>query len=29
VEYVASIPAKDNRPSKREAQKLLDQRGTK
>ncbi len=28
VEYVASVPAKDDRPSKREAQKLLDQRGT-
>lgn len=27
VEYVASVPAKDDRPSKREAQKLLDQRG--
>jgi hypothetical protein len=26
VEYVASVPAKDDRPSKREAQKLLDQR---
>ena len=29
VEYVASIPAKDARPSKREAQKLLDERGSK
>jgi HEAT repeat protein len=29
VEYIASVPAKDNRPSKREAQKLLDQRGSK
>jgi HEAT repeat protein len=27
VEYVASVPAKDDRPSKREAQKLLDERG--
>ncbi len=27
VEYVASVPAKDDRPSKHEAQKLLDQRG--
>jgi HEAT repeat protein len=26
VEYVASVPAKDDRPSKREAQKLLDAR---
>jgi hypothetical protein len=26
VEYVASVPAKEERPSKREAQKLLDQR---
>jgi HEAT repeat protein len=26
VEYVASVPAKEDRPSKREAQKLLDQR---
>jgi HEAT repeat protein len=25
VEYIASIPAKDNRPSKREAQRLLDE----
>jgi HEAT repeat protein len=29
VEYVASVPAKDNRPSKKEAQKLLDERGDK
>ncbi|HLK90065.1 MAG TPA: HEAT repeat domain-containing protein [Polyangia bacterium] len=28
VDYVASVPAKDDRPSKREAQKLLDQRGS-
>jgi hypothetical protein len=28
VEYVASVPARDNRPSRREAQKLLDQRGS-
>jgi HEAT repeat protein len=28
VEYVASVPAKDDRPSKREAQKLLDERGS-
>jgi HEAT repeat protein len=28
VEYIASVPAKDNRPSKREAQKILDQRGS-
>lgn len=27
VEYVASIPAKDDRPSKKEAQKLIDARG--
>jgi HEAT repeat protein len=26
VEYLASIPARDNRPSKREAQRLLDAR---
>ena len=26
VEYIASVPAKDDRPSKREAQKLLDTR---
>ena len=29
VEYVASVPAKDDRPSKKEAQKLLDERGSK
>jgi HEAT repeat protein len=29
VEYVASVPAKDNRPSKKEAQKVLDERGSK
>jgi HEAT repeat protein len=28
IEYIASVPAKDDRPSKKEAQKLLDQRGT-
>jgi len=28
VEYIASVPAKDDRPSKREAQKLLDERET-
>jgi HEAT repeat protein len=28
VEYVASVPAKEDRPSKREAQKLLDERET-
>jgi HEAT repeat protein len=27
VEYVASVPAKDDRPSKKEAQKLLDEKG--
>ncbi|HXJ20342.1 MAG TPA: HEAT repeat domain-containing protein [Polyangia bacterium] len=27
ADYLASVPAKDDRPSKREAQKLLDQRG--
>jgi HEAT repeat protein len=27
VEYLASVPAKEDRPSKKEAQKLLDQRG--
>jgi HEAT repeat protein len=27
VEYLASIPAKDDRPSKREAQKLVDEKG--
>jgi HEAT repeat protein len=29
VEYVAAVPAKDNRPSKAEALKLLDERGSK
>jgi HEAT repeat protein len=29
VEYIASVPAKEDRPSKKEAQKLLDERGTK
>jgi len=29
VEYLASVPAKDARPSKKEAQKLLDERGSK
>ena len=28
VEYIASVPAKDDRPSKKEAQKLLDERGS-
>jgi len=28
VEYIASVPAKDDRPSRREAQKLLDERET-
>jgi hypothetical protein len=28
VDYIASVPAKDDRPSKKEAQKLLDQRGS-
>jgi HEAT repeat protein len=28
VEYLASVPAKDDRPSKKEAQKVLDQKGT-
>jgi HEAT repeat protein len=28
VEYLASVPAKEARPSKKEAQKLLDERGT-
>jgi len=28
VEYVASVPAKEDRPSKKEAQKLIDARGT-
>jgi len=29
IEYIAAVPAKDDRPSKKEAQKLLDERGTK
>jgi len=29
VEYLASVPDKDQRPSKEEAQRLIDQRGTK
>ncbi len=29
IEYVAAIPAKDNRPSKNEAMKLLDERGSR
>lgn len=29
IEYVAAVPAKDNRPSKAEALKLLDDRGSK
>jgi len=28
VDYIASVPAKDDRASKKEAQKLLDERGT-
>ena len=28
VDYVASVPAKEDRASKKEAQKLLDERGT-
>jgi HEAT repeat protein len=28
VDYVASVPAKEDRPSKKEAQKLIDARGT-
>jgi HEAT repeat protein len=28
VEYIASVPAKDDRPSKKEAQKLVDEKGT-
>jgi HEAT repeat protein len=28
VEYIASVPAKDDRPSKKEAQKLIDEKGT-
>jgi hypothetical protein len=27
VEYLASVPAKDDRPSKKEAQKLVDEKG--
>ena len=27
VEYIASVPAKDDRPSKKEAQKLIDEKG--
>ncbi len=27
VEYIASVPAKEDRASKKEAQKLIDQRG--
>lgn len=27
VEYIASVPAKDDRPSKREAQKVVDEKG--
>jgi HEAT repeat protein len=27
VEYIASVPAKDDRPSKKEAQKLVDEKG--
>jgi len=29
IEYIAAVPAKDDRPSKKQAQKLLDERGTK
>jgi HEAT repeat protein len=29
VEYLASVPERDSRPSKEEAQKVIDQRGTK
>ena len=29
VEYLASVPEKDHRPSKEEAQRLIDQRGSK
>jgi HEAT repeat protein len=29
IEYIAAVPAKDDRPSKKEAQRLLDERGTK
>jgi HEAT repeat protein len=28
VEYIATVPAKDDRPSKKEAQKLIDEKGT-
>jgi HEAT repeat protein len=28
VEYIATVPAKDDRPSKKEAQKLVDEKGT-
>jgi HEAT repeat protein len=28
VEYLASVPAKDDRPSKKEAQKVVDEKGT-
>jgi HEAT repeat protein len=28
VEYLASVPAKDDRPSKKEAQKMVDEKGT-
>ena len=28
VEYLATVPAKDDRPSKREAQRLVDEKGT-
>jgi HEAT repeat protein len=28
VEYLASVPAKDDRPSKKEAQKIIDEKGT-
>jgi HEAT repeat protein len=28
VEYLATVPAKDDRPSKKEAQKLVDEKGT-
>ncbi len=27
IEYIAVVPAKDDRPSRREAQKLVDERG--
>jgi hypothetical protein len=27
VDYIASVPAKDDRASKKEAQKLVDERG--